>query len=151
MLVRARIDDASGALIPQTRLTDIVLDVTVSALNQIFVHRRELDAEMGGSVRIIGPIGDIQPVGAFSLNRGRLAILGQRVTFDNGTVTLVGDLDPMLDLVARTEGEGITVFVTVSGCASNIDVSFSSSPVLSQDEVLSRLIFKRSMSELSPL
>ncbi|QDZ11244.1 hypothetical protein FPZ08_11015 [Devosia ginsengisoli] len=46
---------------------------------------------------------------------------------------------------------GITVFVTVSGRASDIDVSFSSSPALPQDEVLSRLIFNRSMGELSPL
>ncbi|MGV8831202.1 MAG: translocation/assembly module TamB domain-containing protein [Devosia sp.] len=150
-LVRAKIDDTSGAPIPQTRPAGIVLDITVSAPNQIFVRGRGLDAEMGGSVRITGPIGDIQPVGAFALNRGRLAILGQRVTFDTGTVTLVGDLDPVLNLVARTEGEGITVFVTVSGRASNIDVSFTSSPSLPQDEVLSRLIFKRSMSELSPL
>ena len=102
-------------------------------------------------MRITGPIGDIQPVGGFSLNRGRLAILGQRVTFESGEVTLVGDLDPMLNFVASSEGEGITVYVTVSGRASNIDVSFSSSPALPQDEVLSRLIFRRSMSELSPL
>jgi translocation and assembly module TamB len=66
-------------------------------------------------------------------------------------VTLVGDLDPFLNFVAETEGEGITVYVTVSGRASDIAVSFSSSPALPQDEVLSRLIFNRSMSELSPL
>ena len=66
-------------------------------------------------------------------------------------MTLVGDLDPFLDFVARTEGEGITVFVTISGRASDIDVNFTSSPMLPQDEVLSRLIFKRSISELSPL
>ncbi|WP_224703387.1 translocation/assembly module TamB domain-containing protein [Devosia aquimaris] len=150
-LQRARIDDRTGAPIPQTRPKGVVLDITVSAPNQIFIRGRGLDAEVGGSVRITGPIGDIQPVGAFSLNRGRLSILGQRVTFESGTVTLVGDLDPVLNLVARTQGEGITVFVTVSGRASNIDVSFSSSPMLPQDEVLSRLIFKRSMGELSPL
>ncbi|MBU1304448.1 MAG: translocation/assembly module TamB domain-containing protein [Alphaproteobacteria bacterium] len=150
-LLRARIDERSGAPIPQTRPSGLLLDINVNAPNQIFIRGRGLDAEVGGSVRITGPIGNIQPVGAFALNRGRLAILGQRVTFDSGTVTLLGDLDPMLNLVARTQGEGITVFVTVSGRASNIDVSFSSSPMLPQDEVLSRLIFKRSMSELSPL
>jgi len=150
-LQRAKIDDRSGAPIPQTRPAGLLLDVNVSAPNQIFIRGRGLDAEVGGSVRLTGPINNIQPVGGFSLNRGRLAILGQRVTFESGTVTLVGDLDPFLNLVARTEGEGITVFVTVSGRASDIDVSFSSSPMLPQDEVLSRLIFNRSMGELSPL
>lgn len=150
-LARAKIDDRSGAPVPQTRPGGLLLDINVNAPNQIFIRGRGLDAEVGGSVRLTGPIGNIQPVGGFSLNRGRLAILGQRVTFESGTVTLVGDLDPFLNLVARTEGEGITVFVTVSGRASDIDVSFTSSPMLPQDEVLSRLIFKKSMGELSPL
>lgn len=150
-LQRARIDDRSGAPIPQTRPVGLLLDVNVNAPNQIFIRGRGLDAEVGGSVRLTGPLNNIQPVGGFSLNRGRLAILGQRVTFESGTVTLVGDLDPFLNFVARTEGDGITVFVTVSGRASDIDVSFTSNPMLPQDEVLSRLIFNRSMGELSPL
>ena len=150
-LMRAKIDDASGAPIPQSRPAGVLLDINVNAPNQIFIRGRGLDAEVGGAVRITGPIGDIQPVGAFTLSRGRLAILGQRVTFERGEVTLVGDLDPVLNLVARTQGEDITVFVTVSGRASDIDVSFSSEPMLPQDEVLSRLIFDRSLSELSPL
>ena len=149
-LQRARID-AAGAPVPQTRPSGVVLDINVNAPNQIFIRGRGLDAEVGGSVRLTGPLNDIQPVGGFSLNRGRLAILGQRVTFDSGTVTLVGDLDPQINFVARTEGEGITVFVTVSGRVSDIDVSFTSTPALPQDEVLSRLIFNRAIGDLSPL
>lgn len=149
-LQRARID-AAGAPVPQTRPSGVVLDINVNAPNQLFIRGRGLDAEVGGSVRLTGPVNNIQPVGGFSLNRGRLAILGQRVTFDSGTVTLVGDLDPQLNFVARTEGDGITVFVTVSGRASDIDVSFTSNPVLPQDEVLSRLIFNRAIGDLSPL
>ncbi|QYO75960.1 translocation/assembly module TamB domain-containing protein [Devosia salina] len=149
-LDRARIDErtgvSAGAGGPQLQL-----DVTVNAPNQIFIRGRGLDAEVGGSVRLTGPITAIQPVGAFTLIRGRLSILGQRVVFETGTVTLVGDLDPQLNFVARTEGDGITVFVTLSGRASAPDISFSSNPTLPQDEVLSRLIFNRSMGELSPI
>ncbi len=60
------------------------LDVNVSAPNQIFVRGRGLDAEVGGYVRLTGSVNDIRPVGGFALNRGRLAILGQRVTFEEG-------------------------------------------------------------------
>ena len=45
---------------------------------------RGLDAELGGSVRLTGPVTNIQPVGGFSMIRGRLSILGQRITFDEG-------------------------------------------------------------------
>ncbi|MFD2647019.1 translocation/assembly module TamB domain-containing protein [Devosia albogilva] len=150
-LDRARIDTAPGAPVPQTRPAGLLLDVTLNAPNQVFIRGRGLDAEAGGSVRLTGPVNNIQPVGGFSLIRGRLSVLGQRITFESGTVTLVGDLDPFLNLVARTEGDGITVFVTVSGRVSEVDVSFTSNPPLPQDEVLSRLIFNRSLDELSPL
>lgn len=149
-LQRARID-AAGAPVPQTRSAGLLLDVTVNAPNQIFIRGRGLDAEVGGSVRLAGPLNNIQPVGAFSLERGRLSVLGQRLDFETGTVTLVGDLDPQLYFLARTEGDNITVFVTISGRASAPEVSFTSNPALPQDEVLSRLIFKRSMGELTPI
>jgi len=149
-LERARIDVAPGAPVPQSRPAGLLLDVNIDAPNQVYIRGRGLDAEAGGSVRITGPVNNIQPVGAFTLIRGRLSLLGQRITFDTGTVTLVGDLDPFLNLVASTEGDGITVFVTVSGRVSEVDVSFTSNPPLPQDEVLSRLIFNRSLNELSP-
>ncbi|MCP8884064.1 translocation/assembly module TamB domain-containing protein [Devosia sp. XJ19-1] len=149
-LDRAKINERTGVA-AGTGGPQMQLDVTVNAPNQIFIRGRGLDAEVGGSVRITGPINAVQPVGAFNLIRGRLSILGQRVIFETGTVTLVGDLDPQLNFVARTEGDGITVFVTLSGRASAPDISFSSNPTLPQDEVLSRLIFNRSMGELSPL
>ncbi|MDC9824884.1 translocation/assembly module TamB domain-containing protein [Devosia sp. ZB163] len=141
----------SGAPMPQRRPSVVQLDVNVAAPNQIFVRGRGLDAEVGGSVRLTGSVNDIHPVGGFELNRGRLAILGQRVTFEEGLVTLVGDLDPFLDFTARTEGDDITVVVNVTGRVSELDVSFSSNPPLPQDEVMSRLLFKRSMGELTPL
>ncbi|MGV3490758.1 MAG: translocation/assembly module TamB domain-containing protein [Devosia sp.] len=149
-LVRARVDErtARGG---SSRPSAVQLDVMVSAPNQIFVRGRGLDAEVGGEVRLTGSVNDIHPVGGFSLNRGRMSILGQRITFEEGSVTLVGDLDPFLDFRARTEGDGITVFVDVTGRVSDLDIGFSSNPPLPQDEVLSRLLFNRSMGELTPL
>ena len=64
-------------------------------------------------------------------------------------MTLVGDLDPMVNLVATSEGTDITVFVTVTGRASDPKIVFSSQPQLPQDEVLARLIFNRSVNDLS--
>jgi translocation and assembly module TamB len=149
-LERARIDER-GAPTPRTRSPGVLLDITVDAPNQIFIRGRGLDAEVGGSVRLTGPVDNIQPVGSFEMTRGRLAILGQRITFETGSVTLLGNLDPSLNFVARTEGDGITVFVTISGRISDLDISFTSNPALPQDEVLARLIFNRSVGELTPL
>lgn len=148
-LARARVDERAqgGSAVP----APIRLDVAVSAPNQIFLRGRGLDAEVGGTLRITGNVNAIQPVGGFELIRGRLSILGQRIDFDSGMVTLIGDLDPFIDLVARTQGQDITVFVTVTGRASSPQIAFSSQPELPQDEVLARLLFNRGVGELSPL
>jgi translocation and assembly module TamB len=127
------------------------LDLDIRAPNQVFIRGRGLDAEMGGQVRLGGTLDDIQPVGGLHLIRGRLSILGQRVTFTSGTVTLTGDLDPEIALAASIPGDGITVTVTVSGRASDPSIDFVSTPPLPQDEVLSRLLFKQGLSQLSPL
>jgi translocation and assembly module TamB len=148
-LERARAND--GTPTPSARPSVLRLDLTINAPARIFVRGRGLDAELGGSVRLTGPITAIQPVGGFELIRGRLSILGQRITFDEGTVTLVGDLDPFINFVARSGGNDITVFITVSGRVSDPSITFSSQPQLPEDEVLARLIFNRGIGELSPL
>ena len=148
-LERARADD--GTPMPSQRPSIMRLNVNVNAPARIFVRGRGLDAELGGSVQLTGPVTSVQPVGGFRLIRGRLSILTQRITFDEGTVSLVGDLDPFLDFVARSEGRDITVFITVRGRVSDPEVVFSSQPELPQDEVLARLLFDRGVDQLSPL
>ncbi|MHA3979661.1 translocation/assembly module TamB domain-containing protein [Halovulum sp. GXIMD14794] len=128
------------------------VDLLVSVPNQLFIRGRGLDAEMGGEIRLRGTLADIQPVGEIELIRGRLSILGQRIDFDEGSVTLIGSLDPQLRFVAVTEAsDGTTVNVTVQGPATDPEVTFSSSPDLPQDEVLALLIFNRNLSDLSPV
>jgi translocation and assembly module TamB len=146
-LERAHADD--GTPMPSARPSVARLDLTVRAPARIFVRGRGLDVELGGRVKLTGPVTGIRPLGGFKLIRGRLSIIGQRIVFTEGEVTLVGDLDPMVNLVATSEGTDITVFVTVTGRASDPKIVFSSQPQLPQDEVLARLIFNRSVNDLS--
>lgn len=129
----------------------LALDVTVNAPNQIFIQGRGVDAELGGSLKLTGPASSPQAVGTFTLQRGRLSILGKRLTFTEGTVGFSGSLVPYLNLTATTTTTGATVTIVVSGEATNPKFNFSSVPALPEDEVLAQLIFGRSMSNLSPL
>ncbi len=128
---------------------DLRLDLSIDAPNQIFVRGRGLDTELGGRLTVRGDIGNLVPAGGFEMLRGRLSLLGQRIEFDEGRVTLQGTLDPVLDFVARTEGSDVTVIVTVTGRASAPEIGFTSVPQLPEDEVLARLIFDRPVAELS--
>ncbi|MCB1475745.1 MAG: translocation/assembly module TamB domain-containing protein, partial [Rhodobiaceae bacterium] len=114
-LNRARRTVAGAPPMPTARPAIARVDIRIDAPNRIFIRGRGLDAEVGGAVRITGPVTNIVPVGSFDLIRGRLSILGKRITFDEGNVTLIGDLDPFVNLVARNESDDITVLITVRG------------------------------------
>ncbi len=127
------------------------LDLSVTAPRRIFVRGRGLDAELGGTLRIGGTTANVIPDGRFSLIRGRLDLLGQRFTFTEGSATLIGGFIPLLRLVATTSRDDVDVRIIVDGPADAPEVRFESSPELPQDEVLSQLIFGRSITEISPL
>ncbi|MBH0237837.1 translocation/assembly module TamB domain-containing protein [Methylobrevis albus] len=127
-----------------------VLDVRIDAPARIFVRGRGVDAELGGSITLRGVLTNVVPIGSFELIRGRLDIIGQRVTFDSGSVTLAGDLDPYVQLSASTRGNNITVTVTVEGRVSDLSIRLSSTPELPQDEILAQFLFGRSIDDLSP-
>ena len=124
-------------------------NIRINAPNQIFVRGRGLDVELGGSLRVRGPTNDLAPVGEFTMRRGRLEVLGQRITFDQGSLQLIGNLDPQINFVARTRSGEVTAIITVTGRVSSPEIAFSSEPPLPEDEVLARVIFNRSVANLS--
>ncbi len=131
--------------------SDIAFDVTVSAPNRVYVRGRGVDAELGGSLKIGGTTRNFKPVGQFNLIRGRINILARRIELDEGNIRLNGTTDPELFLLARTVTDDVEATVTLEGPASKPILAFSSVPELPDDEVLARLVFDRSLSNLSAL
>ncbi|MCZ2327969.1 translocation/assembly module TamB domain-containing protein [Bartonella sp. F02] len=127
------------------------LNMNINARNKFFVRGRGLDVELGGRINLAGPLHNVRPVGEFQMIRGRFDILSRRLNFDQGQASFNGNLNPTVYFVANSNSGDTNVTVTVSGTIDNINVNFSSQPVLPQDEVLARLIFNRSLNELSPL
>lgn len=131
--------------------SSVRLDLAVSSPSRVFVRGRGIDAELGGSLTLKGTAANPEVSGAFTLRRGRLAILTKRLDFTKGTITFGGGLIPILDMEATTTSGSTTITVTLSGFANNPQVAFSSSPALPQDEILAQLIFGQSMTRLSAL
>ena len=126
------------------------LDVTIDAPNRVFVRGRGLDAELGGSIRLGGTTANPVPSGNIGLIRGRFDILGRRLDLTEAELTLQGDFNPQLRVVASTSGDGITSSVLLEGKISEPTVTFTSSPELPQEEVLAHLLFGRDLTALSP-
>lgn len=125
------------------------LDLTISAPNRVFVRGRGLDAELGGNVRLRGNTETVIPDGGLNLIRGRLDILGKRLVLSEAQLRLEGDFVPFIRIVASTESDGVTSSVVIEGLVNDPAVTFTSSPQLPQEEVLSRLLFGRGLETLS--
>lgn len=137
---------------PQTQRTGVSmgrLDVQVNAPREIYVRGRGLDSELGGSVRLRGPIEAPSADGAFSMRRGHFDFLGQRLTFSRGTLTFEGGFDPRLDFFASTVAQGSTVGIEIGGRASLPTFNVTSQPPLPTEEALALLLFGRQFDQLS--
>ena len=130
---------------------DWALNVVVDAPNRIFLRGRGLDAELGGSVTLGGSLRAIAPSGAIQLIRGRLDLLGKRLVLSEASLALEGDLVPYVTVVATNETDGVTSMVRIEGPADAPEVTFSSSPEMPQEEVLSWLLFGRGLQSISVL
>jgi translocation and assembly module TamB len=132
-------------------LPPIGIAVTVTTPRPIFVRGRGVEAELGGTIRIGGTLPNPVPSGGLTLRRGTLDVLARRLTFQRGTIGFTsGTLLPVLDLAAVSRTRTATVTVRIAGTPTAPEVTFSSVPELPQDEVLSRLLFDRATSNLSP-
>ncbi|WP_182086736.1 translocation/assembly module TamB domain-containing protein [Aureimonas sp. ME7] len=129
----------------------IRLDVTLNAPNRVFVRGRGLDLELGGTIRITGPVSNLGIAGGFELQRGRFQLLSRRLDFQRASLTFDGNLVPTLDFLASSDTGEVTVYIAITGPANSPAFNFTSSPALPQDEVLARLIFGQGTADLSPL
>ncbi len=129
---------------------DAALDLALTAPDKIFVRGRGIDAEFGGALKIGGSIKKPNVVGGFDLRRGKLQLLTQRIDITRGKLAFTGGLAPTLDFLAETKAADITAQIGVSGPAAAPVFTFSSSPEMPQDEVLSRLLFAKASGSLTP-
>ncbi|WP_415920088.1 translocation/assembly module TamB domain-containing protein [Tateyamaria sp. SN6-1] len=127
------------------------LDLTISAPARIFVRGRGLDAEFGGALRLRGTTANVVPSGRFDLIRGRLDILGKRLTLTEALLQMQGQLDPFIRTVATTTSGDTTINITIEGPVSEPQVRFGSTPDLPEDEILARLLFGRDVTQISAL
>ncbi len=127
------------------------LDIRIDAPSRIFIRGRGLDAELGGALRLRGTTADVVPEGQFDLVRGRLDILGKRLDLTEATAQLQGNFDPFLRLVAETQTTDAAIQFVIEGLVSELEIAIQSVPELPEDEILSRLLFGRNLTQISPL
>jgi translocation and assembly module TamB len=129
----------------------IKLDLRVRAEDQIYVSGMGLESEWGMDLRIRGTASDPVITGGLDLVRGTYSFAGKRFDVTRGTIRFRGGAmtDPDINIQASTTTNGITANIVITGTGQRPQISFTSTPTLPQDEVLSRLLFGTDPSNLS--
>ena len=129
------------------------LDLRLRADNRVFVTGMGLESEWSADLRVEGTTATPRILGEVDLIRGVLNLAGRRFDVRRGHVAFTGARppNPRIDLEAVSDIEGVEVAINVSGSSTNPQIAFTSSPNLPQDEVVSRILFGSSATEISAL
>ncbi|MGH6901250.1 MAG: translocation/assembly module TamB domain-containing protein, partial [Geminicoccaceae bacterium] len=132
---------------------DLALDLTVEAPGQVFVRGRGLDSEWQGRLHAEGTVAAPRVTGNLEVRRGNFELLGQRFELRVGTIQFTGATppNPVLDIQATTRADDITAVVRVEGEARTPEFRLDSEPSMPEDEVVSRLLFRRAVGRLGPV
>jgi len=132
---------------------DLQLDVVVTLPGRVFVRGRGLESEWEGRIAAKGSASDPRLTGTLQIRRGAFDLLDRTFNLRRGVITFTGSSppDPQVDIEAVAQATDITAIVRVTGDASAPTIALESQPPLPQDEVLSRLMFNRAASSITPL
>jgi len=136
----------------QAAAVDAELDIVVDMPRRVFVRGRGLDSEWAGRITVEGSSADPKISGNVDLVRGQLSLVGKVFRLDKGRVTLPASAnsEPSLDVTAIHKGRALTVTARMSGPLSKPELDLTSSPEVPRDEIISRVLFDKSASELTP-
>jgi translocation and assembly module TamB len=110
-----------------------------------------IDSEWGADLRIRGTTEAPALGGHADLVQGGYEFAGRRFEMRRGRIVFDGSspANPRLDILAEANVTGLSARVNVTGNSFAPQIAFSSSPALPEDELLSRLLFGTSITNIS--
>ena len=145
------INDSDDAPLPRANAGGWRLAIKARAPNRLAVSGLGIDSEWRAVLDIGGSVTAPVIQGQADLVRGGYEFAGRRFDLSRGILRFQGESppDPVLDIVANGDTQGLNAIIRVTGTGQRPDVAFSSTPALPQDELLSRLLFGTSITNLS--
>ena len=127
------------------------LAIKARAPERVSVTGLGIDSEWRARLEISGSAGAPLIRGQADLIRGGYEFAGRRFDLARGVIRFQGEIpvDPSLDILANGDTQGLNATIRVTGTGQRPEITFSSTPALPQDELLARLLFGTSITNLS--
>lgn len=136
---------------PVARAGVFRLNVSLVADNRLFVSGMGLESEWSARMQVTGSSAAPVVTGEARIVRGTYSFSNRRFEITRGIVSFEGGplADPTINIAANTTAEGVTAIINISGTGQQPRIAFTSTPALPQEEVLARLLFGSSVTNLS--
>lgn len=132
--------------------TATLLDLSVSSPSRIALKGRGVNATMSLDTKITGAFDDPVLSGEANVTRGRFDFLGKRFDLTESSVSFNSDImQSRLNVAAIRETSDLTASIKVTGTIDRPEIALESTPQLPEDEVISRILFGRSASQLTAI
>ncbi len=127
------------------------LAIHARAPNQVIVSGLGLTSEWSANLQIAGQPDNPAITGRATLIRGDYEFAGRQFALARGIIRFAGEVpaNPALDIEANADSTGLNASIRVTGNALKPEIGFTSTPALPEDELLSRLLFGTSITNLS--
>lgn len=127
------------------------LNINLVADNRLYVSGMGLESEWEAEMQVTGTSAAPIVTGEARVVRGTYSFASRRFELTRGIVSFEGGAltDPTLNIAASTTAEGVTAIINITGTGQQPRIAFTSTPALPQDEVLARLLFGSSVTNLS--
>uniref|UniRef100_UPI00286E5388 translocation/assembly module TamB domain-containing protein n=1 Tax=Sandarakinorhabdus sp. TaxID=1916663 RepID=UPI00286E5388 len=130
-----------------------LFNLASKADNRLFVEGMGIKSEWQADVRLRGGTTTPELAGRVQLIRGDYDFAGKRFELTRGDIRFQGVYppDPIISITAENVSASLTARLNIDGTAQRPNIKFSSVPALPEDEVLSRVLFGTSVTDLSAL
>ena len=127
------------------------LDLKARARDALMVSGLGLSSEWSADLAIRGEPTNPAITGRADLIRGEYEFAGREFDLERGVISFDGSVpaNPSIDIAADANTEGLNATIHVTGTANRTQISFTSVPALPEEELLSRLLFGTSITNLS--
>ncbi|MGL4313607.1 MAG: translocation/assembly module TamB domain-containing protein, partial [Sphingomonas sp.] len=125
--------------------------ITARGASRFMVTGMGLESEWGADIAVRGDVTNFAITGEANLVRGDYIFAGRRFALETGRIRFTGSVpvDPILDIVAVDDIAGIDAQIRVRGTGQRPEITFTSNPALPEDELLSRILFGNSITDIS--
>ncbi len=133
--------------------TNVVLSLAVDIPGTLYVRGRTLDSVWAGNMKFDYAGGGSGLSGYLEPRRGTLLLLKRPFKLSEGRIDFNKEWppDPSLRLTATYSRPDLQAKVNIVGKTGNPEITLTSEPALPEDEILSRILFGKDMSTVTPL